>query len=766
MRISIAIPRRITAIFSMILLSACGGGSSAPPPAPTVVISASATSAMKGDTVTLTWSSTGASGCSAAGGWSGAVAASGSQAVSVGATGSVGFGITCTGAGGTASAEAKINSFERVSVNLALARADLITYQATTLTWSSTNADSCTAAGAWSGTRASSGSLTIPTTVETSNTYDLTCSNAGGSIKQSVTLKVSKPSLTIAGTWVPVSEANITGKNNGALANTFNGIVRINSSGQYGVAVVGWSYTGFGIQASTKTVVPVNATLMVPDSSGLLSMAADRLKPDAVTNGGGSVVVADFNGDSFDDIVMLAHNESPFLPAPSTVFWGSASGTFKKEVLADNVMAHDAQLVMIDGQKRIFSGTFSSGQDDSGNFSKLPDAMVNPIYAYSGGKLVAIEGLKIKAAADKLPGLGGMTNTYVRGTSSYSARLVAGDSNVPNSAGKCCDTRTSIFSYSAGDITSFTPVQSFMPYLGTLDAYKSYLAGGQAPHTYRVYGKDLNHDGHDDILVAQSFWTQASNNWPSALQIMMNDGSGQFADATARLNPDMSLSTAELGYTPKFVDLDGSGIETILWDGSRSYNDYSRHSDYLILNDGTGRLYLALHSEFAALSRDVYAYLKSRDIQAADTTPARMIGVPQPDGSINYVAETQGGAAPTSTNLPRAAYTFINVPLRYNPKTDFTKSVTISDRNNSQRIRTWAGDDTITDKNAASATTIDGGLGVNKASYSGPSTAYTVIKNSDGTTSVTTTISGAYPIVRDALKNIQSLQFSDKTISL
>ena len=755
-------------------ISCAGGGGSASAEAKvtvvdkaTATISSSATNAMKGDTVTLTWSSTSTSGCTASGGWSGSIAASGSQAVSVGSTGSVPFTISCNGPGGTATAETKINAYERVAINLALSRTDVITYQASTLTWSVANADSCTASGAWSGTKALTGSLTIPTTAEASNTYELSCANAGGSVKQSVNLKVSKPTLSVAGTWVPVAEANITAKNGGSLANTFNGIVRIGSSGQYGVTVIGWSYTGFGNQASTKTVVPVNATLLVPDSGGLLSVATDRLKPDAVTNGGGSVVVADFNGDSYDDIVMLAHNESPFQPAPSTVFWGSASGTFTKETLADKVMAHDAQLVIVDGQKRIFSGTFSSGQEDSGAYVKLPDAMVNPIYAFTNGKLLATEPPRIKAAQDMLPGVGGMTNTYIRGTSNYSARFVAGDSNVPNASGQCCETRVSIFGFSSGDIISPTPTQSFMPYLGTLDAYKSYASiGGQAPHTYRVYGKDLNQDGHDDILVAQSYWTQANNNWPSALQIMLNDGNGYFSDATAKLNPDMSLAKQELGYTPKFIDLDGSGIESMLWDGSRSYNDYSRHSDYLILNDGTGRLYLALHPEFDSISLDVYAYLKSKNISGADSTPARLIGVPQTDGSINFLAETQAGSAPTSTNLPRSVYTFVNVPLKYNPKTDFTKNIAISDRNNSQRIRTWAGDDTISDKNAAKATTIDGGLGANKVTYSGPSTAYSVVKNADGTTTVTATVSGSYPSVKDTLKNIQTIQFTDKSVAL
>lgn len=58
------------------------------------------------------------------------------------------------------------------------------------LTWSSTNATSCTASGAWSGTKATSGSQSTGT-LTTSSTYNLSCSGSGGSASQSATVTVS-----------------------------------------------------------------------------------------------------------------------------------------------------------------------------------------------------------------------------------------------------------------------------------------------------------------------------------------------------------------------------------------------------------------------------------------------------------------------------------------------------------------------------------------------------------------------------------------------
>ena len=62
-----------------------------------------------------------------------------------------------------------------------------------TLTWSSTNATSCTASGAWSGSKALSGSQSTGALTATS-TYSLTCTGAGGSAAQSATVTVSSGS--------------------------------------------------------------------------------------------------------------------------------------------------------------------------------------------------------------------------------------------------------------------------------------------------------------------------------------------------------------------------------------------------------------------------------------------------------------------------------------------------------------------------------------------------------------------------------------------
>jgi peptidoglycan/xylan/chitin deacetylase (PgdA/CDA1 family) len=75
------------------------------------------------------------------------------------------------------------------TVSLSANPTSITSGQSSTLTWSSTNATSCTASGAWSGARELSGSVSVSPTATA--TYTLACTGAGGTTSQSTTVTVS-----------------------------------------------------------------------------------------------------------------------------------------------------------------------------------------------------------------------------------------------------------------------------------------------------------------------------------------------------------------------------------------------------------------------------------------------------------------------------------------------------------------------------------------------------------------------------------------------
>ncbi len=78
--------------------------------APTLSLSANPTSVTSGDAAMLSWSSTGATGCTASGGWSGAITPVASGSRSTGAlTANTSFTLMCTGAGGSVNRSVTVN---------------------------------------------------------------------------------------------------------------------------------------------------------------------------------------------------------------------------------------------------------------------------------------------------------------------------------------------------------------------------------------------------------------------------------------------------------------------------------------------------------------------------------------------------------------------------------------------------------------------------------------------------------------------------------
>jgi hypothetical protein len=76
------------------------------------------------------------------------------------------------------------------TVSLSASPTTINSGQASTLTWNSTNATSCTASGSWSGTKATSGSASTGA-LTASSTYNLNCSGSGGSAGASASVSVN-----------------------------------------------------------------------------------------------------------------------------------------------------------------------------------------------------------------------------------------------------------------------------------------------------------------------------------------------------------------------------------------------------------------------------------------------------------------------------------------------------------------------------------------------------------------------------------------------
>ena len=164
-------------------------------PTPTLSFNVEPTTVVAGGSATLVWSATNANSCTASGGWSGTKAVSGSQ--STGALDvTTSFILTCSGSGGDVSQTVTVDvTYLAPAVTITADPTTIVAGDTTTLTWSSTNATSCTASGAWSGTKAVNGTEeSAPLT--SSSTFTITCTGRGGdTASNSVTILVTPPPM-------------------------------------------------------------------------------------------------------------------------------------------------------------------------------------------------------------------------------------------------------------------------------------------------------------------------------------------------------------------------------------------------------------------------------------------------------------------------------------------------------------------------------------------------------------------------------------------
>jgi len=165
-----------------------------------------------------------------------------------------------------------------------------------TLTWSSTDASSCTASGGWSGTKAASGVLAVMPSATAS--YSLSCTGAGGSAQASATVTVSAapPTLTLSASPASVasgSSSTLTWASTNTTACTasgsWTGTQPTSGTSSTGALSAGASYTLTCTGAGGSVNKTANVTIQT--SGAPTATSASTLGPLAVQTYTSGIVV-------------------------------------------------------------------------------------------------------------------------------------------------------------------------------------------------------------------------------------------------------------------------------------------------------------------------------------------------------------------------------------------------------------------------------------------------------------------------------------------
>ena len=154
-----------------------------------MTFAASAQSVSYGGSVTLSWSATDAEQCLASGDWGGGRSVQGTTTMGLLQSDRT-YSLTCSGQGGEVQQTVVVSVGPAPEPNVALTASSLNITEGdpVVLTWSSSNANACTASGGWQGAMATTGQQTL--SPESTATFDLQCSGDGGVGNASLTVVV------------------------------------------------------------------------------------------------------------------------------------------------------------------------------------------------------------------------------------------------------------------------------------------------------------------------------------------------------------------------------------------------------------------------------------------------------------------------------------------------------------------------------------------------------------------------------------------------
>jgi hypothetical protein len=326
------------------------------------------------------------------------------------------------------------------------------------------------------------------------------------------------------------------------------------------------------------------------------------------------------------------------------------------------------------------------------------------------------------------------------------------------------------YKFSAGRVS--TPVvQLPTPYFNGKAAFSRFVSEWDPyskTHTSRLWAVDLNQDGLLDIMAGQEIWTSGPQGLQkSVFQLLVNRGNMSFTDETDKLAPEYSQD-AYIDYNVRFVDVDGSGIDSIFMSPRPSYSateDALKQGNYVLVNDGTGRLYAAMREEFRAMRTAVGEFMKTKFPSTAfidSSSTQQFIAYRNAAGRLNFLALMPVDLQTAPGQFVRGTWGLASLSLDINLATDFRRNLTVETRNGSKRIRTFAGDDVIKRAWDDPDCTIDGGLGVNTVVYPGRRADWTLTKSGETVQARPASRSGG----TDTLTRIQRAVFDDAIIDL
>ena len=440
---------------------------------------------------------------------------------------------------------------------------------------------------------------------------------------------------------------------NSVLLDTSNFTVsKISATNKHTAGSIVWYYGQGDTDADGDVEIYMSGWSSVgPDENGLPPEAlfeAFEARPEATvhlsttemfgrdtTNGTAFIRVADFDVDGLSDVVVMGHNESPWVETEHVLYRNEGSGAFAASYMTPYFAAHEASLG--DFNQDGFADIIATGAEVDWDFSNDPSATTN-----NAANMLLLNdqngGFEPWALRFNLPTQNGETIDYGKlfwinaGSGIDMGNLDAdpeyeivisdvgvGFGSVPLSDLLMVDNVRFENTYIYGDVTRLPHpfIESHEEFQAAENEFTKYAPS----HDTQIDLFDYDNDGDQDIVVYAMVWSQAGLNSAGIAQFLQNDGNGDFSDVTESVLYNYNTGT-QGGHEVRYLDVNDDGFldiisaengysEKIPWDWGGWTGDLWRSierswGNMVLINTGNGKFVVTLWEGYDDLVQQFY----------------------------------------------------------------------------------------------------------------------------------------------------------------
>ncbi|MGA4047927.1 FG-GAP repeat domain-containing protein [Ralstonia nicotianae] len=236
------------------------------------------------------------------------------------------------------------------TVTMSFDQPKLAVGQTAKLTWTTTNATSCVASGAWSGTQATAGTSTQTASTAGQSVFTLACTGPGGSATQSATMMVPLPVQKTSYLNKVVAAAAIGSQPLPAEVAQGNAVAFADffQEGTYSMVTHSLEYT-YGDPSTQNKFGHIHFWKSV--NGQWVDHTADILASNTGCLHPRKALVADFNGDGKPDVFFACHgyDGAPFPGEQPHYLLSQADGTYKNVTAPTTCFCHSASAADFSG---------------------------------------------------------------------------------------------------------------------------------------------------------------------------------------------------------------------------------------------------------------------------------------------------------------------------------------------------------------------------------------------------------------------------------